>query len=124
MPSESAGRAWEALAGASIPPYQPVIGSRIFDVSSGVHVDGLLKDAESYEPFPPDMTGGERHIILDQHSGQSAVAMRLQALGILPGAVDLHRLTQRVREQGQTDGEVTQTSFLSLIRQTQEEACA
>jgi len=47
-----AARAWETLTGKAVPPYQPVVGPRIFDVSSGVHVNGLLKDAESYEPFP------------------------------------------------------------------------
>lgn len=119
-----AARAWEALTGRAVPPYQPVLGARIFDVSSGVHVNGLLKDEESYEPFPPEAVGRERRIVLDQHSGLSAVTARLKALGIAPQTLDVQQLTRRVRARGLECGEVGEAAFAALVRQTQEGACA
>ena len=114
-----AADAWEAVSEIPIPAYQPVLGKHIFDVSSGVHVDGLLKDSFSYEPFPPEAVGRERRIVLDQHSGQSAVAARLRALQLDPGTLDLQTLTHRVREQGRACGKVDEAAFATLIRQTQ-----
>jgi len=114
-----AADAWEAVSGIPIPAHQPVPGKNIFDVSSGVHVDGLIKDSLSYEPFPPEAVGRERRIVLDQHSGQSAVAARLRALQLDPGTLDLQALTQRIREQGRTCGTVDEAAFAALIRQAQ-----
>ena len=120
----AAAAAWETLTGFGVPPHQPVIGSHLFDVSSGVHVNGLLKDAESYEPFAPEAVGRERRIVLDQHSGHSAVAARLQTMGITPDSLNLSRLTLRVRALGRERGEVDAASFATLIREEQEGVCA
>lgn len=59
--------------GDPIPEYKPIIGERIYTHESGIHVDGLLKEASTYEFFPPEETGSSRKLILGKHSGKKAV---------------------------------------------------
>ena len=56
-----------------IPPQKPIVGSDIFHHESGIHVDGLLKAAETYEFFPPEIVGGQRKLVLGKHSGRAAL---------------------------------------------------
>lgn len=114
--------AWEALTGREIPPYQPVVGRRIFDVASGVHVNALLKDEESYEPFAPDAVGAKRRIILGKHSGASAVTARLMDIGIDPDGLDVQLLARNVRDVGARIGEVDDDALRQLVCEACKEA--
>jgi homocitrate synthase NifV len=79
---------FQAAAGQGIPSRAPVVGARVFDVESGVHVDGILKNAACYEPFPPETVGGVRAIRMGKHSGRSNIRYALEIRGIpSPGQV-------------------------------------
>jgi isopropylmalate/homocitrate/citramalate synthase len=62
-----------ALVGVAIPPFSPVVGGHAFVHESGLHVDGILRDPSTYEPYPPELVGRARRIALGKHSGRSAV---------------------------------------------------
>jgi len=57
-----------------IPRYKPVMGCNIFSVQSGIHQDGLLKDREIYEPYPPEVIGRKWKLILGATSGRNGLA--------------------------------------------------
>ncbi len=59
--------------GLGIPRTKPVIGSNIFAHESGIHVDGIIKKSELYEPFAPDEVGLYRKIVIGKHSGRGAI---------------------------------------------------
>ena len=59
--------------GDPIPAYKPLIGERIYSHESGIHVDGLLKEASTYEFFPPEQMGENRKLVLGKHSGKKAI---------------------------------------------------
>jgi homocitrate synthase NifV len=80
----------------AIPPNKPIVGEAVFSHESGIHVDGLLKNAETYEALPPSMFGRERHLVLGRHSGKAAILNALQSLG-LPHDDEEH--TKHVLEQ-------------------------
>ena len=82
---------------------QAVIGSALFDVESGVHVDGIAKNRQCYEPFAPELVGASRHIVVGKHSGKQALKIKLDELG-LHGMYDLDRLLHLVREQSMCGG--------------------
>ena len=111
----AACRAFTALTGRELPPHQPVVGSSIFHVSSGVHVNGIMKDSLSYEPFPPESVGAARRILLSRHSGTSAITARLDALGYSREGVDIKRLLSYVRSTGEAKGEVTDGDLVLLL---------
>ncbi|MFV0466258.1 MAG: hypothetical protein ACK5ML_09300 [Lachnospiraceae bacterium] len=74
-------RSWmEDVLGRKISPMAPILGERIFHVESGVHVDGILKKASNYEPYPPELVGLKREIILGKHSGKSSISYKMQKL--------------------------------------------
>ncbi len=53
--------------------HKPLFGSDIFRHESGIHVDGILKDASTYELFPPEKVGGHRELVPGKHSGRAAI---------------------------------------------------
>ncbi|NQE05933.1 homocitrate synthase [ANME-1 cluster archaeon GoMg1] len=61
---------------------KPIVGSDIFAHESGVHVDGILKNPLTYEPFSPGDVGLDRKILIGKHSGSHAVRRVFEKLGI------------------------------------------
>jgi homocitrate synthase NifV len=64
-----------------IPACKPLIGERIYSHESGIHVDGILKKASTYEFFPPELIGESRKLVLGKHSGKKAVHYFAQQSG-------------------------------------------
>ncbi|MBC7946238.1 MAG: 2-isopropylmalate synthase [Chitinophagaceae bacterium] len=59
-----------------------IVGSNAFSHSSGIHQDGFLKDAQTYEIITPEEVGADgSRIVLTARSGRSALAHRFQKLG-------------------------------------------
>jgi 2-isopropylmalate synthase len=59
-----------------------IVGSNAFSHSSGIHQDGFLKEALTYEIIDPVDVGAEASkIVLTARSGRSALAHRLHKLG-------------------------------------------
>ena len=65
-----------------VQPNKAIVGSNAFAHSSGIHQDGFLKDALTYEIIAPEEVGAEQSkIVLTARSGRSALAYRFQKLG-------------------------------------------
>ncbi|KAF0241955.1 MAG: 2-isopropylmalate synthase [Sediminibacterium sp.] len=65
-----------------VQPNKAIVGSNAFSHSSGIHQDGFLKDAQTYETINPEQVGAEgSKIVLTARSGRSALAYRFQKLG-------------------------------------------
>lgn len=65
-----------------VQPNKAIVGSNAFSHSSGIHQDGFLKSAETYEIINPELVGAEgSKIVLTARSGRSALAHRFQKLG-------------------------------------------
>jgi 2-isopropylmalate synthase len=65
-----------------VQPNKAIVGANAFSHSSGIHQDGFLKDAQTYEIIRPDEVGAETSkIVLTARSGRSALAYRLKNLG-------------------------------------------
>ncbi len=82
----------EKLAGVSrfvtgvthqaMPPWKAIVGSNAFRHEAGIHADGVIKNPESYEPFPPESVGASRRIVLGKHSGRNSVIHVFQEMGV------------------------------------------
>lgn len=65
-----------------VQPNKAIVGANAFSHSSGIHQDGFLKDALTYEIINPEEVGAEcSKIVLTARSGRSALAHRLLKLG-------------------------------------------
>lgn len=83
-------------SGRQVAVNKSIVGEAVFTHESGIHVDGLLKNASTYESFDPCELGRQRRTVLGKHSGSQAVR---QAYGLLGIALDDDALTSRVLTQ-------------------------
>lgn len=66
----------------AVQPNKAIVGANAFSHSSGIHQDGFLKSAETYEIINPEAVGADgSKIVLTARSGRSALAYRFQKLG-------------------------------------------
>jgi isopropylmalate/homocitrate/citramalate synthase len=70
--------------GLPVLPWQPVVGPNVFAHESGIHVNAMLRDTSTFEPFPPEEVGNSRRYVLGKHSGRALVAHLLKEKGIEP----------------------------------------
>jgi homocitrate synthase NifV len=76
-----------------------IVGEAVFTHESGIHIDGLLKNAATYESFDPAELGRQRRTVLGKHSGSQAVRQAYGAMGIVLDDDSLTgRLLTRIRE--------------------------
>ncbi len=67
---------------SKIYPWSPIIGSNIFKHESGIHVNGLINNYTTFEPFDPKIINTKRKFIIGKHSGKSTIKYFLNKKGI------------------------------------------
>jgi 2-isopropylmalate synthase len=68
--------------GMLVQPNKAIVGANAFAHESGIHQDGMLKHAETYEIMQPEAVGAQKTtLVLGKHSGRSGFAARLRELG-------------------------------------------
>lgn len=93
------GSLWQRLTGETIPAHKPVVGDHIFEVESGIHINGIMKNTVNYEPFPPERVGAKRKFTLGKFSGKSSLMVKLQELKIKEKIQDPDRLLKLIQEK-------------------------
>ncbi|MDP2136792.1 MAG: 2-isopropylmalate synthase, partial [Candidatus Didemnitutus sp.] len=65
-----------------VPPNKAIVGANAFAHESGIHQDGMIKNAQTYEIMRPEDVGAvQTTLVLGKHSGRNAVSKRLTELG-------------------------------------------
>jgi len=107
----------EKITATPVSCNKPILGKCIFDVESGIHVDGILKDPKCYEPFPPETVGLKRKIIIGKHSGTTSIKAKLAELCISCGEEKIPAVLERVRAMGEEKkGALNDMEFAELVR--------
>jgi 2-isopropylmalate synthase len=79
-----------------VQPNKAIVGANAFSHSSGIHQDGFLKDAQTYEIIRPEEVGAATSkIVLTARSGRSALAYRFKNLGFEFDRNDIDELYQQ-----------------------------
>ena len=100
-----------------VQPNKAIVGANAFSHSSGIHQDGFLKDASTYEIINPDEVGAEgSRIVLTARSGRSALAFRLQKIGYAFNRNDIDTLYQRFLQVADTKKEVVEDDLHEIAR--------
>ncbi len=86
-------------SGRTIEAHQPVIGAGIFACETGLHLAGLAKDPQTYEPYAPGLVGARRQLSYGAKIGRQGVAERLRQLGLHCQEAQLGRLAEAFRGQ-------------------------
>lgn len=103
-----------------VQPNKAIVGANAFSHSSGIHQDGFLKDAQTYEIINPEEVGAEESkIILTARSGRSALAYRLQKMGYQYTRNDIDVLYDSFLKLADSKKEVKEEDLLQLAQQYQ-----
>ncbi|WP_223070350.1 homocysteine methyltransferase [Paenibacillus caui] len=84
-------------SGRELPDTKPLLGRLAFAHESGIHVDGLMKDRETYQVLDPTELGMDHVIVLGKHSGRSSVRHALITEGIDADELMVESLLLRLR---------------------------
>ncbi|MCC7426155.1 MAG: 2-isopropylmalate synthase [Alphaproteobacteria bacterium] len=70
------------ITGFSVQPNKAIVGRNAFAHEAGIHQDGVLKNAATYEIMTPESVGWPRSsLVMGKHSGRHAFKDKLKALG-------------------------------------------
>ena len=101
-----------------VQPNKAIVGANAFSHSSGIHQDGFLKDATTYEIINPEEVGAaESKIVLTARSGRSALAYRFQKLGYQFNRNDIDVLYEQFLKVADVKKEVLEEDLLLLTEQ-------
>jgi len=64
----------------SLPVNKAIVGDAAFAHESGIHVHGVSTLPLTYEPFPPELVGHERTIVIGKRSGKHGVRLKLEEI--------------------------------------------
>lgn len=90
---------YEKITNKRIHLNKSIIGEEIFNVESGIHVDGIFKNPKTYEPFDPVFVGRKRNFIIGKHSGLRSLKIKLGQLQISTDHINLNDLLNFIREE-------------------------
>ncbi len=104
------------LTGVAVPPNKAVVGANLFVTEAGIHQDGLLKDASTYLPYPPEAVGaGAVRLALGKHSGRHAVLHRLEGRGWAPDEGQVLRVLDHLKGRPRRVVYVTEAEIDELV---------
>ncbi|MDD6437309.1 MAG: 2-isopropylmalate synthase [Prevotella sp.] len=92
-----------------------IVGRNAFSHSSGIHQDGVLKNAQTYEIIDPKDVGIEDNaIVLTARSGRAALKYRLHVNGVDVDEQRLDKLYQAFLQLADKKKEITDADVLML----------
>jgi 2-isopropylmalate synthase len=105
------------LLGLKVPPNKAVVGDNAFSHSSGIHVDGFLKQRDTYEIMRPEDVGiGESRVVLTARTGRSGLLDRLQKLGYVLTREELNQAYERFLAVADKKQEVFDEDLAAILQ--------
>jgi isopropylmalate/homocitrate/citramalate synthase len=71
-------RYMEKEMGLRVPRNKSVVGKNIFAHESGIHTAGVIKNPFTYEPYPPEVVGGKRQLLIGDSSGLEVIRFKVE----------------------------------------------
>jgi 2-isopropylmalate synthase len=104
------------ITGLAVPSNKPIVGRNAFAHESGIHQDGMLKNATTYEIMRPQDVGiTKTDLVLGKHSGRHAVRDKLKALGYNLDEGGFARFFERFKEVADKKKEVYDEDIEAIV---------
>jgi len=86
------------ITGFAVQNNKAIVGANAFAHESGIHQDGILKDAKTYEIMTPESVGlTESSLVMGKHSGRHAFREKLKDMGYELGQNQLQDAFRRFK---------------------------
>ena len=110
-----ASRMVSSLMNMPVQPNKAIVGRNAFAHSSGIHQDGVLKNASTYEIMDPKEVGiDDNAIVLTARSGRAALKHRLHVNGVEVEGEKLDKIYEAFLKLADRKKEVTDDDILVL----------
>ena len=105
------------VSGFAVQFNKAIVGKNAFAHESGIHQDGMLKNAETFEIMRPEDVGlSETNLVMGKHSGRAALRSKLKDLGIDLADNQLNDVFVRFKDLADRKKEVFDEDLLALVR--------
>jgi 2-isopropylmalate synthase len=92
-------RLLSSIIGVPVQPNKAIVGDNAFAHEAGIHQDGVLKAAITYEIMTPQSIGRpSNELVLGKHSGRHALRDRLAELGFALEGEEFERAFRRFKD--------------------------
>ena len=111
-----ASRLVSTITGFTVQPNKAIVGKNAFAHESGIHQDGMLKNAETYEIMTPESVGlTESKLVMGKHSGRHAFKEKLKDLGYELGDNAINDAFVRFKELADKKKDVFDEDIMALV---------
>jgi len=111
-----ASRLVSAITGFAVQPNKAIVGKNAFAHESGIHQDGVLKHAETYEIMTPESVGLiESTLVMGKHSGRHAFREKLRGLGYDLGDNATEDAFKRFKDLADLKKDVFDEDIIALV---------
>ncbi|MFK7869286.1 MAG: 2-isopropylmalate synthase [Roseobacter sp.] len=108
-----------AVSGFAVQFNKAIVGKNAFAHESGIHQDGMLKNAETFEIMRPEDVGlSGTNLVMGKHSGRAALRAKLEDLGFELGDNQLKDVFVRFKELADRKKEIYDDDLIALMRTT------
>ena len=105
------------VSGFAVQYNKAIVGKNAFAHESGIHQDGMLKNAETFEIMRPEDIGlSETNIVMGKHSGRAALRSKLKELGFDLADNQLNDVFVRFKALADRKKEVFEDDLIALMR--------
>jgi 2-isopropylmalate synthase len=111
-----ASRLVSTITGFPVQPNKAIVGANAFAHESGIHQDGMLKHAGTYEIMTPESVGLMRStLVMGKHSGRHAFKTKLKELGFELGENALEDAFRRFKDLADKKKEIFDEDIVALV---------
>lgn len=64
--------------GIRIPRNKSIVGKNVFVHESGIHTAGVIRNPFTYEPYPPEIIGAKRQLLIGDSSGREVIRHKVE----------------------------------------------
>ncbi|MBR7796010.1 2-isopropylmalate synthase [Agaribacter marinus] len=108
------------LTGMYIQANKAVVGRNAFAHESGIHQDGVLKHASTYEIITPELVGVNANtLFLGKHSGRHAFKDKIKELGINVSEENIKKAFDLFKQLTDHKKEVTDDDIFTIVTEVQ-----
>ncbi len=111
-----ASRLIQSITGQPVQVNKAIVGANAFAHESGIHQDGMLKHAGTYEIMTPESVGlAKSNLVMGKHSGRHAFKSKLEELGFTLGDNAFEDAFNRFKELADKKKDIYDDDIIALV---------
>jgi (R)-citramalate synthase len=111
----------EDLTGVAVQANKALVGKNAFRHESGIHVDGLLKHAGTYQFVDPEYVGRKKVFGFGKHVGGKGLKAILDSMKISTTEEQFMKIFNEIKRMGDSGKSVTDADLAAVVKQVKGE---